>query len=247
MEVSTAVSRYKYLRRNPEERRDRAKRVHVCRIDLNKGKDLEKVHYTTIDDLKTALSAEKTINDTSDARVYVVEDLSRDVIEAFGSTFNIDPHLFRSQINDYMWNSLTGDAVELRHLDVIGRQRSFCTLQYLRPRYYPDDASFEKAIRNAADFNVLRQLDSDRSRKGHKNSKGAAATLMRAKASIWIRPDKPAEKKPADKKPSGGEPGDEKTDDGKPDGETPHNDKPRKNGIVGMQLENVHGKRVRSH
>lgn len=77
--------------------------------------------------------------------------------------------------------------MELKHLDVLSRQQSHFRVSYLRPRYYRDTASFEKATIQAGKFNVLRQLDSDRSRESSMNDAGAVATLMRAKASIWTR------------------------------------------------------------
>lgn len=84
-----------------------------------------------------------------------------------------------------MWNTATGDAVELKHLDVLSRQQPHFRVSYLRPRYYRNTAEFERATLQAAKFNVLRQLDSDRSRESLMNDVGAVATLMRAKASVW--------------------------------------------------------------
>jgi hypothetical protein len=95
---------------------------------------------------------------------------------------------FLAHINDYMWNTNTGDAVGLKRLDMFSRTQSHFGISYLRPRYYRDTASFERATKQAAQFNVLRQLDSDRSRESLHDNVGAAATLMRAKASVWIRP-----------------------------------------------------------
>ena len=193
MEVSTAVSRYKGLEKRPAERQERAERVHVCRLDFKQGqKPTSKL--LTRGELRAEVSDQSSTADTFDARVYVVEDLSREVIELLGSAFNVDPHFFRSHINDYMWNTVTGDAVELRHLDMFARRRPYFTLKYLRPRYYRNTAAFEEAIQQAGRFNVLRQLDSDRSRAILKRDDGAVSTLMRAKASFWTRPNKPTDR-----------------------------------------------------
>jgi hypothetical protein len=86
-----------------------------------------------------------------------------------------------------MWNTATGDAVELKHLDVLSRHQPHFRVSYLRPRYYRSEEEFEEATIQAGRFNVLRQLDSDRSRESLMNDVGAVATLMRAKASIWTR------------------------------------------------------------
>lgn len=39
-------------------------------------------------------------------RLFVVEDLSRDVIEMLGEQFNIDPHVFRAHIFDNAWYNI---------------------------------------------------------------------------------------------------------------------------------------------
>ena len=188
MEVSTAVTRCKYLSENATERNERAHRVRVCQLDLKKGEKATQTHFTDSVALTEALSADALSPIASDARIYVVEDLSRDAIEALGSAFKVDPHLFKAHIDDYLWSGAMSEAVEPRNLDLVIRKRSYFTLQYLRPRYYRNTASFERATKHAATFNVLRHLDSDRSRDSMKNDSGAAAALMRAKASLWIRP-----------------------------------------------------------
>lgn len=40
-------------------------------------------------------------------RLFVVEDLSRDVIEALGSKFDIDPSFFREHLVDYVWYNVS--------------------------------------------------------------------------------------------------------------------------------------------
>lgn len=90
-----------------------------------------------------------------DGRIYVIADLSSAVIELFGSEYNIDPHFFRSHVNDYMWNKAVGDGVERRDLDVVCRKRPHFMLQYLRPRYYRNVSSFANATIEAGEFNFL--------------------------------------------------------------------------------------------
>lgn len=184
MEVSTTVTRYKYLSQHMLERDERAHRVHVCQVDFKQGKAPKLKHLTSRVELCEALVAQQS---ALDARVYVVEDLSRDMIELLGSTLDIDPHFFRAHVDDYMWNTQTKDAVERKRLDMLCRKQSHFRVRYLRPRYYRDTASFVKATKQAGQFNVLRHLDSDRSRDSLQDDVGAVATLMRAKASLWVR------------------------------------------------------------
>ena len=188
--VSTSVSRYRYLSGKESERNERATRVRVCQLELIPGQPPTQNRFTDSDSLKAALSSTDLASRDDSARVYVCEDLSRDVIELFGSAFNVDPHFWRSHVNDSMYNTLAGDASELSRLDLVTRKSSFYTMQYLRPRYFRSTTSFQRATKEAAQFNVIRQLDSDRSRDIWKDENGAAATLQRAKASVWIRPDR---------------------------------------------------------
>lgn len=40
-------------------------------------------------------------------KLFVVEDLSREVIETLGSQFDIDPSFFREHIVDYVWYNIS--------------------------------------------------------------------------------------------------------------------------------------------
>jgi hypothetical protein len=187
MEVSTALSRHTYLSENEEDRRERAQRIRVTQIDFRQSKIPRTRDITDSDALKESLDDANADPNSSDARLYVVEDLSRDMIELFGSKFDIDPHFFRLHLNDYMWNDIASNKIEPRDLDVVSRERSHFMFQYLRPRYYRNIPSFVQATIETGKFNVLRQLDSDRSRRYLMNTKGAAVCLMRAKLSLWFR------------------------------------------------------------
>lgn len=192
MEVSTALSRYTYLDKNPNDRIERAQRIRVTQYDFQQGKTPGPHEISDSDGLREALDDPGTgalITDITacEARLFVVEDLSRDMIELFGSKFNIDPHFFRSHVNDYMWNTVASNKTEPIDLDVVSRQRTHFMLQYLRPRYYRSESQFVQATRDTGRFNVLRQLDSDRSRKYLMDGEGAAVCLMRAKLSLWFQ------------------------------------------------------------
>lgn len=97
MEVSTTVSRYKYLSQEPEQRKARAKRVKVKQIDFKKGSPTVVQEFLSSDTLTQALLNGEQTKSSVTARVYVVEDLSRAMIEAFGNQFDIDPHFFRGE------------------------------------------------------------------------------------------------------------------------------------------------------
>lgn len=193
MEVSSAETRYIHLSQRLPERMERLHRVRVCQVDLRKGAIPTQTHFTDSVSLSEALAAGGRPSDKFDARIYVAEDLSTSVIESFGSAFDVDPFFWKAHIDDYLWSTVASESADIKSLDLVTRKRSYLNLQYLRPRYYGSTTSFENATRQAGNFNVLRQLDSDRSRASIQDGNGAAAALMRAKASLWIRPNKRTE------------------------------------------------------
>jgi len=124
-------------------------------------------------------------------RLFIVEDLSRDVIEALGSTYDIDPLFFRSHINDYLWYNTQDPWAELGELPSISQSRRFWNFRYMRPRYFQDQAQLELAIEQMGAFNVLRRLEQDlsyRVRKLRRNlTKEPPVGSLRTKSSLWIR------------------------------------------------------------
>lgn len=78
-------------------------------------KGLGQVAKTDIDEariLKEYLT-EPRDNSSIKLRLFVVEDLSRDVIETLGSHFNIDPSFFREHLVDYIWYNISKSFREL--------------------------------------------------------------------------------------------------------------------------------------
>lgn len=90
MEVTCSPPKWKYLRREGDEdaRSERAARTKICLIDYtNRGMKTSKV----FDDsalLKRALEEHPQTTESRQARLIVVEDLSRDVIEALGMSLS---------------------------------------------------------------------------------------------------------------------------------------------------------------
>ena len=96
MEVSTSVSRHKYLAMNESNRQERAHRVRVTQVDFKQGRPPTQEVFNDRTSLHEAVSTTTQPPNGFDTRVYVVEDLSLDVVEILGSAFNVDPHFFRS-------------------------------------------------------------------------------------------------------------------------------------------------------
>lgn len=109
-----------------------------------------------------------------------------------GAYYDIDPLFFLSHIDDYLFHHTRDRWAKLPNLDVEARNMTHFNLQYLRARYFETEGDFTAAEKESGLFNVLRRLDSDRSRKQLQGSlldqKAASVTLTRAKTSLWIQP-----------------------------------------------------------
>lgn len=79
------------------------KKTEVCLLEYPKqGPGVEEKRCRDTRELKDCLKGLGE-NESVKTRLFVVEDLSRSVIEALGSHFKIDPSFFREHIVDYAW------------------------------------------------------------------------------------------------------------------------------------------------
>ncbi|KAI0885613.1 uncharacterized protein GGS22DRAFT_131273 [Annulohypoxylon maeteangense] len=188
MDVTTSPTKWQLIKgmdNLKEIRAERASRTKIMAIDFISGQSAPAMQQ--IDDpngLKTCLD-DPAVPDAT--RLYVVEDLSRDVIELLGSKLDIDPLFFREHINDYTWYNTRDPWVELPDLDIVSRSRSYFRLMYMQPRYFTSRKSYEDALKQAGRFNVLRRLDEDNEHESLFDDKSATVALVRCKASLWIR------------------------------------------------------------
>lgn len=67
----------------------------VVKTEIKKASALKKYFSQPRDDASVRL------------RLFVVEDLSREVIETLGSKFDIDPSFFREHLVDYVWYNIS--------------------------------------------------------------------------------------------------------------------------------------------
>ena len=190
MEVACSPPKWKFIKKCPTNRESRAAKCNVCVLNFDDGQSVDKAVFDNTADLQAALNLPLQKAEKAPIRLVVVEDLSRDVVELLGSTYDIDPLFFLSHIGDYLFHNTRDRWVELPDLDVDARQRSHFNVQYLRARYFKTPEDFDEAERESGSFNVLRRLDSDRSRKRLQNSlldvNGASVTLSRSKTSLWL-------------------------------------------------------------
>ncbi|KAF2721074.1 hypothetical protein K431DRAFT_247701, partial [Polychaeton citri CBS 116435] len=199
MEVGTAPSRWEYLTRHPEDRKVRLAKCNACVLDFSAGEEGGRAERKAVIRCGSVSKLEEAIEHDwqsgkakeerrQNVRLVVVEDLSRDTIELLGSRFNVDPHFFRSQLNDYLFYENRDPAVERPRLRSIRRKAAHFHVQHLRPRFYQSAAAFDKATHEASVFNVLRRIDSHRTHRIGKDRDGSLVTLMRTNTSVWIQP-----------------------------------------------------------
>lgn len=79
------------------------RRTNVCLLEYpQQGPGVEVSRFNDPADLKDCLNGLGE-NKSVKTRLFVVEDLSRNVIELLGNHFKVDPSFFREHIVDYAW------------------------------------------------------------------------------------------------------------------------------------------------
>ncbi|KAI1199922.1 hypothetical protein F5X97DRAFT_295140 [Nemania serpens] len=184
MEVGTDPSRWRNFHGNdrnnaytyPDTREDREsarskrlKKTHVWQLKYLKDGTVKSVdNYTTPDQLGDALKASDTRSEggeLADAvvafKLFVVEDLSREVIERLGHHFDIDPDFFRAHIFDYAWFNIRDPFWNPPSLHMDAIARDWCQIRFCRTRYFPSPTLFDEAQDAANKFNIGRKLYED--------------------------------------------------------------------------------------
>jgi hypothetical protein len=188
MQVSTTPVRWKSI--NPSVREERASRTKVAIIGFHLGKEVELKRANNTAELSNILKDQDVCES---GRLFIVEDLSRDVIELLGAEFDIDPLFFRGHISDYMWYNTRDPWVELPDLKTVSRTRSFFSMRYFQARYFRSRNSFKRACIQSGFFNVLRRVEDDENQNPYFDLQGSMVGLVRSRASLWIRPKKSSE------------------------------------------------------
>ncbi|KAI1823540.1 hypothetical protein F4861DRAFT_509771 [Xylaria intraflava] len=174
-----------------EKRRKRIEKTNVCVLD----------YYPTEVKKKTFISSsllkESLDNGVADSnlkfRLYVVEDLSRDVIEILGHKFKVEPDFFRVQVADFAWYNVRDRWRNPPLLDITSKSQNWMQLRYVTARYFDSSkgyqTSFKQACDEAAEFNVLRRVDNDLSNKSVWDNPKAIMGLTRSRAALWLQPE----------------------------------------------------------
>lgn len=193
------------------------KRTKVCLLEYPKeGPGVEEKRCNDIVDLKDCLDMMGE-NESVKMRLFVVEDLSRDVIEALGYHFKIDPSFFREHIVDYAWyNTSKQYATAVRNqavclastitwltefaagdwwrdppnLDIVSRRQNWFQLRFVRARNFLNNKLFFDGADESKKFNVFRRLDRDFNSNNFWDKHGkeeAMVGLTRSRATCWIQ------------------------------------------------------------
>lgn len=83
-------------------------RVSLLEYPLDGAKPVAPVGFTDSGELDRYIQGLKGKDASSvKLRLYVVEDLSREVIETLGSNYDVDPSFFREHLVDYVWYNIS--------------------------------------------------------------------------------------------------------------------------------------------
>ena len=209
MEVSTTPLRWKHFLKGKkwaEEyeqngREERAQRTNVTRLDyLESGGTFVKKSYTTSAELKDALEEQRAqeINPPESTaqskptskplkfRLFVVEDLSRDVIELLGAHYDIEPAFFRDQIFDYTWYNTRDRWIDPPRLNITAKRQRWLQIRFATSRYFPTPKEFVQACEEVDSFNVYRRWENDLNNSGLWDANGAIVGVTRSRATCWL-------------------------------------------------------------
>jgi hypothetical protein len=178
-----------------EKRKLRREKMKVCRLDYYDTGEIKNEKFYSTDcggGSSAAVLLEKdldlaTIDRGVQFRLYVVEDLSNDVIEVLGSKLGINPSFFRAHIVDYAWYNVLDRWRDPPNLDVICRRQNWFQLRFVTARYFQTREAFDAAATEAEAFNILRRPDDDISNNAWWDDKNAVVGLTRSRATFWLK------------------------------------------------------------
>lgn len=108
MEVTTCPMKWDWIKQDEKQIRERrASRINLAIVDYplgnpDSGAEAGTPTVTRVQTFDSLAEALKRGPAPDTTRLYVVEDLSRDLVEMLGSELAIDPLFFREHINDFL-------------------------------------------------------------------------------------------------------------------------------------------------
>ncbi|KAI0526276.1 hypothetical protein F5B22DRAFT_585130 [Xylaria bambusicola] len=178
-----------------EERKRRIEKTNIAVLNYH-ATGVKRENYTSAQALRDSLNSDDE-DSSLKFKLYVVEDLSRDVIEILGQKFDIEPDFFRAHIADFAWYNVRDRWRNPPMLDIVSRCQNWTQLRYVTARYFDVNEeyrhknrqeSFKAATKEADNFNIMRRVDDDLSNKSVWDKDGAIVGLTRSRATFWIQP-----------------------------------------------------------
>ncbi|KAF4502129.1 hypothetical protein FAGAP_1609 [Fusarium agapanthi] len=153
------------LKERKKQQDERATKMNVALLKFKEDGLAEQHpanHLRRPEDLRRAVKTTRNPESGVKFSLFVVEDLSRDVIETLGSELAIDPLFFRAHITDYVWNNIRDRWREPSILQVDSKRQTWFQLRLLRSRYFENQSQLTEAKEQVNEFNVMRRLDADK-------------------------------------------------------------------------------------
>ena len=191
MQVGTTPVRWNELKNHPDQLKQRANKTNIKFIEYQPAKLPKTVPIESSGALKELLQS--LIEERSSEpplRLFVVEDLSQQVIEQLGSHFDIDPLFFREQIEDYVWHNTRDPWAMPSSLISNMKHRPWFRMRNVRLRYLNSEKDFDDSRLEVNSWNVLRRPDNDENHWHYQDRKGAVVSIMRTRTTVWIGKDK---------------------------------------------------------
>jgi hypothetical protein len=191
IQVGTTPLRWNELKNHPEQRQQRVNKTNIKFIEYQPATVPRTVPIETpgaLQELLHSLSHERSHEPP--LRLFVVEDLSQQVIELLGSRFDIDPLFFREQIDDYVWHNTRDPWAMPPSLVSNMKHRHWFRMRNVRLRYYKSEKEFEVSRLEANSWNVLRRPDNDENHWHYQDGEGTVVSIMRTRTTVWVGKDK---------------------------------------------------------
>ena len=183
MQVSTSPLKWKFL--DGHDISERAARTRVAMLTFYADQETSRRDFNRSEELVKALQIMAKEERDFEARLFIVEDLCRNVIEALGSAFDIDPLFFRNHTTDHIWYNIVDPWVEMPDLEMFARKRQFFHMRYIQTRYFKNQESFDRAREEAGAFNIFRRPDNDYNHKKFFDGPDAMVARTRSRVSFW--------------------------------------------------------------
>jgi hypothetical protein len=189
MEVGTTPLRWEHMVR-PDEHERRLRKTVITFIEYQPAALPNKTEIDSppaLEKVLTSLSHEP--HKEPPLRLFIVEDLSQQVIELLGSRFDIDPMFFREQIEEKVWYNVRDPWAQPPSLMSNMKHRQWFRLRNMRLRYFKNDAAFQDARVEAETWNVSRRPDNDLNHWNFQDQEGSIVSIMRTRTTMWIGKD----------------------------------------------------------